>query len=112
MSALPFPSWDEIVEHMQDKQLSGFAHKIVKVIYSKDRLRRIILLQSENGFFTPQFERLYVWDEDEWFYFGKDNIYPAFWQLEESFFQKSIYASEEIALNEIKQTPEYKTYFE
>ena len=112
--ATPIPPWEEIVEHMQGKGLSGFSDSVATVIYSKDRSKRIIILQSENGYFKTIYEEIRVFDEDEWVYFCNDpGAYPAWWEpTASSINTKSFYASETDALKEIMSSFEYKAYFE
>lgn len=43
----PIPPWEELIDHMQGQQLSGFTDKVVKVIVSLDRSKRILILQSK-----------------------------------------------------------------
>ena len=45
------PSWEEIVAHMQGKELSFFADTIVRVIDSKDHAKRVIILRSDHGYY-------------------------------------------------------------
>ena len=63
------PPWDEIVEHMQGKSLSGFADTVEKVMVSRDRAKRILVLQSENGYFKVLYEEISVYEKDEWIFF-------------------------------------------
>lgn len=112
---LSIPSWNEIVEHMRDKQLTCFADEVVKVIYSEDGERRIVVLQSEKGFFKTCVEVIRVFDKEEWIYFCKDkDAYPAWWETDWEFDTKSLYDSVQTALKELKVNNEYKynMYFE
>ncbi|MBE6639641.1 MAG: GNAT family N-acetyltransferase [Ruminococcaceae bacterium] len=107
------PPWDEIVSYMYDKELSGFSDRIVKVMYSKDGSRRIIVLKSERGFYITTVEIIRVFDEDEWQYFCKDdNAYPAWWETDWKFKTKSFYDSPENALKGLLDDPEIKALFE
>ena len=110
----PIPPWEEIVDHMQGQQLSGFADEVVKAIVSLDRSKRILILQSKNGYYKTVYEEIRVYDEDEWVYFCNDpNRYPAWWEpVNSSINTKSFYSSEADALREVKTTPEYTAYFE
>ena len=63
------PTWDEIVEHMQGKELSFFADTAVRIFLSKDKAKRIIILQSDHGYYKTVYEEIRVWAEDEWNYF-------------------------------------------
>lgn len=72
------PNWEEIIEHMQGKQLSFAADTVVRIIESKDRAKRVIILKSDWGYFKTVYEEIHVWDEDEWNYFCNDpDRYPA-----------------------------------
>ncbi len=110
----PIPSWEEIVDHMQGQGLSCFTDKVVKVIVSLDLSKRILILQSENGYYKAVYEEIRVFDEDEWAYFCNDpGRYAAWWEpVNSSINTKSFYYSEADALKEIKTTPEYTAYFE
>ena len=60
--------WNEIVEMLYDKSLNCFDDEVVKVIYSKDKAKRYIVLKSDRGFFTYRLEKIYQFDEEEWRY--------------------------------------------
>ena len=45
------PSWEEIVSHMQGKELSFFADTIVRGIDSKDQAKRVFILRSDHGYY-------------------------------------------------------------
>ena len=76
----PMPSWETVVEMMYDKHLDAFSDEVVKVIYSKDRSMRYVVLKDEKDFFTYQLEAIYQYDEDEWKYIcSYDNSLPAMW---------------------------------
>ena len=107
------PSRDEIVTHMQGKELSFFADTIICVIVSKDRSKRIIILRSDLGYYKTVYEEIQVWDEDEWNYFCNDpDRYPAYWEpIESSINTKSFYGTEEDAIKAVSESHEYKMYF-
>ena len=107
------PSWDEIVTHMQGKELSFFADTIVRVIDSKDHSKRVIILRSDHGYYKTVYEEICVWDEDEWNYFCNDlDRYPAYWNpVESSINTKSFYGTEEDAMKAITESHEYEMYF-
>ena len=46
----PMPSWETVVEMMYDKHLDAFSDEVVKVIYSKDRSMRYVVLKDEKDF--------------------------------------------------------------
>ena len=106
------PSWEEIVAHMQGKELSFFADTIVRVIDSKDHTKRVIILQSDQRYYKTTYEEIHVWDEDEWNYFCNDpDRYPAYWEpVDSSINTKSFYGTEEDAIKAITDSREYKTY--
>ena len=107
------PSWDEIVMHMQGKELSFFADTIVRVIDSKDYAKRVIILQSDYGYYKTVYEEICVWDEDEWNYCCNDpDRYPAYWEpVDSSINTKSFYGTEEDAIKAITESHEYEMYF-
>ncbi len=109
----PIPTWDEIVDHMQGKELEYFDDCVVDVLYSKDRSRRIVFLQSENVYCKVVYEEIRVFDEDEWVYFCNDpDRYPAWWEpVNSSINTKSFYGNKEEALKEVKYSYEYITFF-
>ena len=107
------PSWEEIVAHMQDKELSFFADTIVRVIDSKDHAKRVIILRSDHGYYKTVYEEIRVWDEDEWNNFCNDpDRYPAYWEpVDSSINTKSFYGTEEDAIKAITESHEYEMYF-
>ena len=105
------PSWEEIVSHMQGQELSFFADTIVRVIPSKDRAQRIILLQSNHGFYKIVFEEIRVWDEEKWNCCGDSSRYPAWWEPVDAPFSRSIYGTQEEAIHGVMESHEYKAYF-
>ena len=111
---VPIPAWEEIVNHMHGQGLSCFTDQVVKVLVSLDLSKRILILQSENGYYKTVYEEIRVFDEDEWVFFCRDpGRYPAWWEpVNSTISTKSFYYSVADALKEIKATPEYKAYFE
>ena len=107
------PSWDEIVMHMQGKELSFFADTIVRVIDSKDHAKRIIILRSDHGYYKTVYEEIRVWDEDEWNYFcNAPDRYPAYWEpVDSPINSKSFYGTEEDAIKAVTASYEYKMDF-
>jgi hypothetical protein len=109
----PLPSWEEIVDHMHGKELEYFDNCVVDVLYSRDRSRRIVFLQSENEYYKVVYEEIRVFDEDEWVYFCNDpDRYPAWWEpVNSSINTKSFYGNKEEALKEVKYSYEYIKFF-
>ena len=107
------PLWEEIVAHMQGKELSFFADTIVRVIDSKDHTKRVLILRSDHGYYKTVYEEICVWDEDEWLYCSSDpNSYPAYWeQVDSSINSKSFYGTEDEAIHAVSESHEYKMYF-
>lgn len=104
-----FPSYEEIVEIMYNKELNYNGCEILDVLYSNDRTKRFVILKSRSDFMTYSFERLQVYDEEEFVYFGKGAL-PAYW-LPRNEGAKPVFNDFETSLNELKATPEYKTFF-
>ena len=97
---------------MYDKHLDAFSDEVVKVIYSKDRSMRYVVLKDEKEFFTYQLEAIYPYDEDEWKYIcSHDNVLPAMWEPFRGIVGKSVFENIDELLNELKAEPEYKQYF-
>ncbi len=108
----PIPNWDKIVEMMQDVSLDAFADEVVRVIYSKDKAKRYVILKDEKGLYTYQLEVIYRFDEDEWRYvFSGDDSLPAMWEPYCGVMSKSVFANEEDLRKELEAEPEYKQYF-
>jgi len=109
---LPMPSWETVVEMMYDKHLDAFSDEVVKVVYSKDRSMRYVVLKDEKGFYTYQLEAIYQYDEDEWQYIcSHDNVLPAMWEPFRGIIGKSVFENMDELLKELKAEPEYKSYF-
>ena len=88
----PMHSWETVVEMMYDKYLDAFSDEVVKVIYSKDRWMRYVVLKDEKEFFTYQLEAIYQYDEDEWKYIcSHDNVLPAMWEPFRGIVGKSVF---------------------
>ena len=105
----PMPEWNEIVEMLYDKNLDFLDSTVEKVIYSKDKSKRYVVLKSDKGFFTYRLEKIYQLDEEEWSYRCSFDLTPAFWQ-DVDYGNKSIFSTLEDALNELKQEAEYKFF--
>ena len=109
----PRPSWETVIEMMYDKHLDAFSDEIAKVIYSKDRSMRYVVLKDEKGFFTYQLEAIYQYDEDEWKYiYSHDNALPAMWEPFRGIVGKSFFENMDELLKELNAEPEYKSYFQ
>ncbi len=105
----PMPEWNEIVEMLYDKNLKFLDSTVEKVIYSKDKSKRYVVLKSDKGFFTYRLEKIYQLDEDEWSYRCSFDLIPAFWQDVDNG-SKSIFSTLEDALKELEQEAEYKFF--
>ncbi len=101
--------WEEIVEMLYDKSLDCFDDEVVKVVYSKDRALRYVVLKSNKGFFSYRLEKIYRFDDEEWSYRSGFDLTPAFWQNVDNG-SKSIFSNLEDALKELEQENEYKIY--
>ncbi len=88
----PMLSWKTVVEMMYNKHLDAFSDEVAKVVYSKDRSMRYVILKDEKGFFTYQREAIYQYDEDEWEYIcSHDNALPAMWEPFRGIVGKSVF---------------------
>ena len=108
------PTWEEILDHMQGEEPASFADTVVRIILSNDRSKRIIILQSDHGYYKAVYEEIRVWDEYEWNYFCNDpDRYPAWWEpVTSSINSKSFYGTEDDAIKAVINSHEYKMYFE
>ena len=108
------PTWDEVVAHMQDKELSFLSHTIVRTFSSRDKAKRIILLQSDHGYYKAVYQKIRVWDADELNYFAYDlDKYPARWEQPAGIsFSHSLFGTEADAIWTIMESPEYKVDFD
>ena len=108
-----FPSRVEIVEKMYGKNPGYYGYEILDVIYSKDRLKRYVILKNKKEIFTYILEEICIFDEKEWRLMQKYSnkyIFPAWW---EEFGQKrkSLFNNLDELLKELKEELEYKKYF-
>ena len=109
----PMPSWESVVEIMYDKQLDSVLDEVVKVIYSKDKTKRYVIVKSKKGFLTYGLEVLCAFDEDEWQFIGREkDALPGYWGPSSGRGVTSIFEREEELLRELVCEPEYKCYFE
>ncbi len=105
----PMPEWNEIVEMLYDKNLEFLDSTVEKVIYSKDKSKRYVVLKSDKGFFNYRLEKIYQLDEEEWSYRCSFDLTPGFWQDVDNG-SKSIFFTLEDALKELEQEAEYKFF--
>ena len=107
------PSWEEIVDSMQGKELHYLGCSIVRMIPSKDRSRRIIILKSENGYFKIKYEELCPYDEEEWVYLCNvaEGRYANWNPVGSTLNSVSFYGTEADAMQVVLNAPEYKKYF-
>jgi len=111
-STSPMPTHETLVEMMYDKHLDAFSDEVVRVIYSRDRSMRYVVLKDGKGRFTYQLEEIYQYEEDEWKYLGaQDHGLPAMWEPFRGMVGKSIFENMDELLKEMKMEAEYKRYF-
>lgn len=109
--APPLPTWEEVVEIMYDRDLY-FRGPVEKVQYSPDRTMRFVIWQDSNGYYRFTCEKLYAYDADDWQYVGRDpNALPGYWLGPAEWDRCAFCADAEIALREMRATPEYKACF-
>lgn len=98
---------DEKISIMYQKQLS-YTKPVVKTIYSKDKSKRYVLLENDDGTIAFRYETIVFYDEEELLFLPEDSL-PAYWQDEGNF--THIYGNEAEALKALRAEPEYKDYF-
>ena len=74
------PEWNEIVEMLYNKSLDCFDDEDVKVIYSRDKAMRYIVLKNTKDYFTYRLEKIYKLDEEKWSFNCSFDLTPAFWK--------------------------------
>lgn len=109
----PIPLIEEIVDVLYDKNLSFSDYEVIKVIYSRDKTKRFILLKSIKGFYKYTYEEICVLDEEEWVMCCNfPNAYPAHWEPKDKSYGYSFFGTENEAFLSMKQEYEYIQYFE
>lgn len=108
----PMPTWEQIVEQMYGKQLSGYADRVVDVIYSKDKTKRYVITKNESGLLSYQLETICPFDEEEWKYICvHEDTLPAMWVELEAGAGRSLFSSEKELRTELGSEPEFITHF-
>ena len=106
------PDWETVVEMMYDKQLDCFDDEVIRVIYSKDKSKRYLILKKENGILTYLLEYVYQFDDEEWNYISnQENALPAMWEPYYTNWGVSHFEKEEELMKELIHEPEYKQFF-
>lgn len=111
----PMPPYNEIVKSLYDKELNYLdSVQVCQVIYSKDKSKRFVVLESNKGFFKYTYEEVCVFDEFDWTsYFAYiENIDPGWWESKDRSFAYSFFGTEEEALKALKHETVYKQFFE
>lgn len=103
------PEWNEIVEMLYDTNLDFLDLTVEKVIYSRDKAKRYVILKSDKGFFSYRLEKIYQLDDEEWSYRYSFDLTPAFWQEVDNG-SKSVFSTLEDALKELEHEAEYKFF--
>lgn len=106
-ASVALKSRDEIVGEMYGKDEDCVDGKVLKVIYSSDKSKRVIFYLSDKGYVSYIFENLHIFDEEEILYFSRVN----YWDLSGSGRNKSLYATLEEAMKQVIYEPEFKAYF-
>lgn len=107
----PMPSWEEIIEKMYDRGLDSYTDEVVKVLYSKDRSMRYVILKDKRGLLTYQLEAIYQFDMEECEYICTHDALPAMWQQFNENVSISYFENMDELLSAINKEPEYKLYF-
>jgi hypothetical protein len=108
----PMPSYSEIVESLYGRYPSFVEGITVKrVIYSKDRAKRFIIIKSDKGFYKYLYEEICVCDADEWEMISAiEGAEPACWAPKNTI-GASFFENERDAEIAITFEPEYSDYF-
>ena len=109
----PMPSIEEIIEQMQNRDLPDVPADHLHIFTAKDRTRRIIIRQSNSGYYTICYEQLCLRDEEEWRHLSHlPHILPAWWEpVDSPLNTKSFYGTYEEALKEMISFTDYRQYF-
>ena len=107
------PDWDAVVKVMYDTGLDAFGDEVVKVIYSKDKSMRYVILKDEQSIFTYQLEAIYQYDDEEWQYICDSNeALPAMWEPHSNGWCGSRFNKIDDLMKALIYEPEYKRFFE
>lgn len=106
-----YPSWEQVVEIMYDKQLEVYDEKTIKVIYSKDKSMRYVITQGEDKFIRYRLERLYSLEEEGEYIADQKDALPAIWEPALESQKGSVFSDESDALNQIYSEANYKKFF-
>lgn len=111
----PIPPYEEIVKSLYDKNLCFTDDlTVLRVLYSKDKTKRFIILKSNKGFYKYTYEEICVCDEDEWSYLylcKVNDACPAWWETKDRSVAYSFFGTETEAMLALTSEPEYKLYF-
>ena len=72
-AAIYIPTWEEVIEHCYDQDLTGFSDSVVKVIYNYAKSYRVLILLRRDGYYQIREEKLTACDKDEL------NFHPDIW---------------------------------
>ena len=106
------PPWNEIVELMRDKgpELED-GETLVKTLFGANGEMRCVIFKTDRGFFRYRLERLCSWDDAEWAAYSCDKGFlPGMWITQAD--PASLFETEQLAMNELVNSPEYREYFE
>lgn len=111
-SVPPRPPWNEIVEFMRDKGLElEEGEMLIRTLFGENGEMRFVIFKTNRGFFRYRLERLCGRDDDEWAAFSRDKGFlPGMWIPQTD--PASLFETEQLAMNELVNSPEYREYFE
>ena len=111
-SVPPRPPWNEIVEFMRDKGLElEKGEMLIRTLFGENGEMRFVIFKTNRGFFRYRLERLCGRDDDEWAAFSRDKGFlPGMWIPQTD--PASLFETEQLAMNELVNSPEYREYFE
>ena len=112
---IQMPPYNEIVKSLYDQELTYSEEVTVcRVIYSKDKSKRFVILKSDKGFYKYTYEEVCVFDELDWtsHFCHLDNVKPGWWEPKDRSFAYSFFGTEGEALGALKLESEYKQFFD
>ena len=105
--------WETVLKMMYDTGLDAFEDEVVKVVYSKDKSMRYVILRDEQSIFTYQLEAIYQYDDEEWKYICDSNgALPAMWESHYEGWCGSRFNNIDDLMKALIYEPEYKQFFE
>ncbi len=101
---------DDIADIMHDKELSFIQSEVVRVIYSRARTERYVILKDERGLYSYHLEILHAFDEETKKFTG--STLPGTWDAPHSLSFDSRFDCLDDLKKELTAEPIYQNIFE